>query len=118
MRKERTAPPSDEILCWVITASPSNLAAATALGLEESTVQRHAQRLGVRSQFTPRAGLPDDETLWQEMYWCETFREVADRYGVPEHSIRNEAKRLGITAPSKRAEFGRTREVMAPFAPA
>lgn len=116
MRKKRTAPPPDDVLRRVVSSVRSFDEAARILGVDYSTVHRHAHRLGVRTLYEVRPGLPDDETLWQDMYWCETFRDVADRYGVPEHTIRNEAKRLGITAPSKRAELGRTREVMAPFA--
>ena len=117
MRKERTTPPADEILRRAISTARSLDEVARAFGLEYSTVQRHAQRLGVRSLYTPRAGLPDEATLYGELYWCDSFRDVAERYAVPEHAVRNEAKRLGITAPSKRGEFGRTREVMAPFSP-
>lgn len=115
MRKPRTTPPSDATLRHVIENSASFDAAAFRLGLESSTVKRHAARLGVRTMYRVREGLPSEATLVLEMLWCETFRDVADKYGVQEHTIRNEAKRLGVTAPTKRPVYGPTREVKAPF---
>lgn len=115
MRKPRTTPPSDDVLRHVIENSASFEAAAFRLGVEHSTVQRHAARLGVRTMYRVREGLPSESTLVLEMLFCERFRDVADKYGVEEHLIRNEAKRLGVTAPTKRRVYGPTREVMAPF---
>lgn len=116
MRKPRTQPPADHVLRTVITSTCSLKIAAERLGLSERTAQRHARRLGVQSHYRTHEGMPADDKLFQDLYWCDSFRELADQYRVPEYAVRNEAKRLGVTSPSMRAVYGRTRPVMAPWA--
>lgn len=115
MRRPRTPVPPDHVMRMAIEQARSLEAAAFRLGMLSSTLQRNAQRMGVRSLHRIREGLPDEGTLILEMMWCETFRDVAEKYGVEEHAIRNEAKRLGVTAPTKRSVYGLTRPVMPPF---
>lgn len=77
-------------------------ALARRLGVSKNFVKQEADRLGVDPRMQVRAGLPDDETLRREMLTCEAFSELAERYHVKDHMIRNQARRLDIPAPSRR----------------
>ena len=79
-------------------------ALARRLGVRTELLKEHAGRLGVDCRRQVRAGLPDDGTLRWDMLTCESFEELAARYRVAEHAVRNQAKRLGIPSPTRRGQ--------------
>lgn len=104
-RSGREKLPDDRTLRAMMLASRQGGGLAEikrSLGLSWETIQYHAARLGLDCTKEVRPGLPDDETLRREMLACQRFSDVARRYGVHDHTIRNQARRLGIPSPTKR----------------
>jgi hypothetical protein len=75
---------------------------ARRLGVTEALILEEGERLGVDPRRQTRAGLPDDATLKRELETCARFTDLARRYAVAPHTIRNQAKRLGVLSPTKR----------------
>lgn len=83
---------------------------ARALHVRPEVLAEAAEYLGLDCRFVVRLGLPDDETLRHELETCASLSELAREYAVAEHMIRNQLRRLGIPAPTKRAARPQVRE--------
>lgn len=108
--KERL--PSDVALkAMLVDASKGKGMAELArrLGVTRKLLSEEASRLGVDGRVKVGAGLPADVTLLAELQACERFLDVAQRYGVLLHTVRNQARRLGVPSPSKRDTSTRVR---------
>ncbi|MEN3238310.1 hypothetical protein PUR29_33215 [Methylobacterium ajmalii] len=75
---------------------------ARRLGVTVALILEEGERLGVDPRRRTRAGLPDDATLKRELETCARFTDLARRYAVAPHTIRNQAKRLGVPSPTMR----------------
>lgn len=84
---------------------------ARRLGVTKKLLMEKADELGVSGRIVVRAGLPDDETLRREMLACRSFADVARRYAVHDHTIRNQAKRLGVPSPIRRGRLAPSDEM-------
>jgi hypothetical protein len=83
---------------------------ARRLGVQPEVLAEAADELGMDCRYVVRAGLPDDTTLRHDLLTCGSFSELAREYGVADHMVRNQARRLGVPAPSKRASRPVVRE--------
>jgi hypothetical protein len=96
--------PPDEVLVSMLRDTRGIGPLADRLGVTRMLLTEKAEQLGIDARFKDRAGLPDDVTLWQALLWCDRFSDVAREYGVPEHHIRNQARRLGVPSPARRGK--------------
>ncbi len=96
--------PPDEVLVSLLRDTRGIGPLAERLGVTRMLLTEKAAELGIDARFKDRAGLPDDITLWQKLLWCDRFSDLAREYGVPEHHVRNQARRLGVPSPARRGK--------------
>lgn len=88
------------------THDKTGLAAlARRLRVRSALLAEESDRVGVDGRRAIRKRLPDDATLKSDMLACFSFADLAREYGVQEYTVRNQAKRLGVPSPSRRAGF-------------
>ncbi|SFM16240.1 hypothetical protein [Methylobacterium pseudosasicola] len=103
-------PQSDTVLKRMFreTRNGTGLSAvARRLGVRRKLLTEESDRVGVDGRRAIRRFLPDDETLRSDLLACRSFSDLARQYGVHEHNVRNQARRLDVPSPSKRGSIQR-----------
>ena len=105
-------PPAEQLVGLMQEARDGRgrLPLARRLKVRPEVLADAAGELGMDCRYVVRLGLPDDETLQHELETCASLSELAREYAVAEHTIRNQLRRLGIPAPTKRGARPQVRE--------
>lgn len=91
--------PSDDELRKLLQEAASKrgiCGLARDLGVRAVLLSEKAAELGVDGRRKVRPGLPDDETLIRLISQSDTMSAVARQVGVPDYTIRNQARRLQV----------------------
>lgn len=77
-------------------------ASARRLGVPPEVLREAMTRHGLEAPYKVRAGLPEDEALHRELVAATSLADLAHRWGVEVHTVRNQCKRLGVPVPTRR----------------